>query len=132
MNMFYCKAISTITLAGVLMTYGAAQTSQGEPTFGRGNLEQLRARHAGKLTLVLQQLNLSDSQKKSIKQVVNDGRRNIMKVRSSSLSQEQKTEEIRGIMKQVRDGVLNLLTAEQKEKLKTLMKEHDKKEEVRP
>jgi len=106
------RTLLTVALAALLVTTAAmAQAQMGK----KG-----RAKGEGCLPRLAQQLDLTDAQKQSITDIMQDLRDKCRPIMQSNLSKEDKIAQITPLRDQARDDVMNVLTAEQLQKAEEL------------
>lgn len=124
-------------LALLLPIAGAAQQGEGNQSQAQSNDptsnpqtqrgREMWRRHPNGMAQILQKLNLTEDQKQQVRQIRQQTMRKARSIRSdSTLTDDQKHEELKAVWKGQNREIFTLLTPEQKQTLKQLHEQHQK------
>ncbi len=127
--------ITLIVAAFAALTISSAQTAGpagGPPANGPG-VQAGGGRHGGGMKHMQEafaKLNLSDKQKEQVKDLFSksqaDRKALMQKIKAGTLTRDQAKPEMQALGKRTRDGIMAILTPEQKKQLAATMKEERK------
>jgi protein CpxP len=122
-----------VLAAAGLLTLGAA-TAFGQPTQAQTGPTTFAAQHnghqgshqgGGRLAKLAEYLELTDDQKAQLKPILKHEAEQVRDIRqNTSLSPEQKHDQIKEVRKDTRPQIMAILTPAQREKLKDLRQHH--------
>ena len=127
------KFVATLAVVVAAVCWVPAQTyGTGSPLQDQGSMMGQQAMHApgaqNRLNWLSQQLNLSDSQKTQLQPILQNEEQQMMQVHSnSSLSQEQKRDQMMQIHHSYQSQINSVLTPEQRQKLAQLQEQQRQK-----
>jgi Spy/CpxP family protein refolding chaperone len=128
----FALAMAAATLTAAAQTGSGTNATGDSPAAGQGQWEGKHG-HMGKrghhrMGRAMKELNLSDAQKSQMKTIRENAKTQAQSIKgNTSLSQDQKRDQLKQLHESTRTQMEGVLTAEQKQKLEDMKKQHAEK-----
>jgi Spy/CpxP family protein refolding chaperone len=115
--------LACITMASMAMVASAQNTGSKDNGTQQGKLSQTQKKQRIGLPKIYQELNLTDTQKTQIKEIIQKTQKDVKAVQDGTGTKQAKQKDIRDLRLKSREEIMKVLTDEQKTKYETLTKQ---------